>query len=146
MWALLHFWNVRGCLCRCCLAWAPNSIAEADEVAQCQYFQVHSTLLRRGKTVTKTTWTLLGRRPLVRHGQHAAGLGIRWLSSRQGLSWRLCTSMPLGAAWRLIAGGLCMVPARAAQWSPLLVHDVTCHCHDDSLHQFTWNLQSITWM
>ena len=62
MWALLLFWN----LCRCCLAWAPNSIAEADEVARCQYFHVHSTSLRHGKT----TWTRLGRRPRVLHGHH----------------------------------------------------------------------------
>ena len=90
-----------------------------------EYFRVHSTSLRRGKT----TWTLLGRRPRVRHGQHAARLGIRWLSSRPGLSGRLCTSMRLGAAWRLIACGLCMVPALPGRprCPRLLVHDVTCH-------------------
>ena len=113
----------RCCLCRCCLAGAPNSIAEAYEVARCQYFQVHSTSLRRGKT----TWTWLGRQPRVRHRQHAAWLGIRWLSSRQGLSGRLCTSMRLGAAWRLIAGGLCMVPALPGRPRCPVVMDVTCH-------------------
>ena len=127
----------RCCLCRCCLAGAPNSIAEAYEVARCQYFQVHSTSLRRGKT----TWTWLGRQPRVRHRQHAAWLGIRWLSSRQGLSGRLCTSMRLGAAWRLIAGGLCMVPALPGRpRCPVVMVTSTWRympLHDESLHEIT---------
>ena len=128
---------ISDCLCRSYLTWAPNSIAEADEVARCQYFQVHSTSLRRGKT----TWTWLGRQPRVRHRQHAAWLGIRWLSSRQGLSGRLCTSMRLGAAWRLIAGGLCMVPALPGRpRCPVVMVTSTWRympLHDDSLHEIT---------
>ena len=80
-----------------------------------------------GAAATGATWTT---RCQIRHPLTIITTGIEW-----------ATSMRLGAAWRFIAGGLCMVPAlRAAQWSWLLVHDVTCHymmIHYMKLHAIT---------
>ena len=135
MLAFLHFWKVSRLPLQVLSCMSSKFYCRSG---WSEYFQVHSTSLRRGKT----TWTLLGRRPLVRHGQHAARLGIRWLSSRPGLSGRLCTSMRLGAAWRLIAGSLCMVPVLPAwpRCPRLPVRDVTCHymmIHYMKLHAIT---------
>jgi hypothetical protein len=75
----------------------------------------------------KTMWTRLGQHAYSRaaateapclysididNTPHAALLPQDPLTIfTQELSGRLCTSMRLGAAWRLMASGLCMVPA-----------------------------------
>ena len=124
----------RGCLCRSCLAWAPNSIAEADEVARCQYFQVHSTSLRRGKTM----WTRLGRRPRVRHGQHAARLGSA--DCHHDLDW--VGDYVLACAW-VLRGDDSRLPLHGpGPPGPAALPTVTSAwrympLHDDSLHEIT---------
>ena len=71
MWALLHFWNV-----------SRLPLQVLSRMSSKFYCRSGSSF--NFIETWKTTWTRMGRRRRVRHGQHAVGLDIRWQSSRVG--------------------------------------------------------------
>ena len=138
MWALLHFWNVSRLplqvLSRmsskfyCRSGWSgampifPSSF-NFRVIETWKDYVDPAGAAATGATLT-TQWSCRIRHPLTII-----------------TSGRLCTSMRLGAAWRLIAGGLCMVPALPGQpRCPVVKVTSTWHympLHDDSLHEIT---------